>query len=68
MPPGSVVVETASPPPTLRVNCWLAVAAALSVTVAVNWNGPAAVGVPVMAPAAFSVSPAGSAPDVSAQV
>jgi hypothetical protein len=48
---------------TVNVNCWLAVFEALSVTVSVNWNVPAAVGEPVIAPAALSVSPAGIVPD-----
>jgi hypothetical protein len=47
---------------TVRVYALDAVRFALSVTVTVKSRGPAAVGVPVIAPAALSDSPAGSAP------
>ena len=47
---------------------WEAVWLVLSVTVAVKFDGPAVVGVPLMVPAALSASPAGNDPDVTLQV
>jgi hypothetical protein len=59
-PPGSgdgVVIERAGA--TVRLNCFVAVAAAASVTVAVNVNSPAMAGVPLTVPAALRVTPEG---------
>ena len=48
---------------TCRFKSFVALPPALSVTCTVNVDVPALVGVPLMTPAAFSESPAGSEPD-----
>ncbi len=53
---------------TVNVNCRDAVCAEPSLTWAVNVDAPAPVGVPVMAPAADRVRPAGKVPAVTDQV
>ncbi len=52
---------------TVSVNCWDAVLWALSVTLTVNVDSPACVGVPVSPPVVlFKLNPAGSMPVVTA--
>ena len=59
---GSEAVVTASVLVTVMLRTAVAVFAPESVTFAVKLEVPAVVGVPVIAPAALSVSPEGSAP------
>ena len=48
----------------VRLKPWETAVPAASITCKVNWEVPAAMGVPVMAPSPMMVSPAGSAPPV----
>src|SRR5579883_2509388 len=69
VPLGSdVVVIVTGAAATVMLNALDAVCALLSVTVAVKFEVPAAVGVPPMLPAGFRLKPAGSVPAVTAHV
>ena len=61
-PCGSDVVDIASAGFTVMDSAAVAVAEVESVTMAVNGDAPAVVGVPIMAPAKLSDRPAGSVP------
>jgi len=73
MPPGKVAVETARGAGRVAAvmsmeSALVAVAAAESVTRTVKLDVPAAVGVPLITPAALRVSPAGRVPIATAHV
>ncbi len=52
----------------MTVNVWVAVAPVESVTLTVNVNVPASVGVPLMIPVEDKARPGGSDPDTTDQV
>jgi hypothetical protein len=69
VPLGRAVVVMLGAGATVRLNTFVAVEDALSVTFTVNVKDPTAVGEPEMAPVAgFSASPAGNAPTLTDQV